>query len=40
MSQAGNTFDFLGYKFFRAGKSWRIARLCRSKSLKKFKDGI
>jgi RNA-directed DNA polymerase len=40
MSQAGNSFEFLGYKFFRAGKSGRIARLCRSKSLKKFKDGI
>ena len=40
MSQAGNSFDFLGYRFFRGGKSGRIARLCRPKSLEKFKDGI
>lgn len=40
MSQAGNSFDFLGYRFFRGGKSGRIARLCRPKSLEKFKDSI
>ncbi|MHB9140114.1 MAG: group II intron reverse transcriptase/maturase [Victivallaceae bacterium] len=40
MSQAGNSFDFLGYRFFRGGKSGRIARLCRPKSLEKFKDDI
>ena len=40
MSQAGNSFDFLGYRFFRGGRSGRIARLCRAKSLNKFKDGI
>ncbi len=27
MSQAGNSFDFLGYRFFRGGNSGRIARI-------------
>jgi RNA-directed DNA polymerase len=39
MSLPRNSFDFLGYRFQFSQKG-KITRLCRPKSLKKFKDGI